>query len=114
MGALEELEQQFLPLRLAQVERQAQLVARVGLPEQRATLDVPGAQGIALAGFLDLDHLGPEIGELQRQHVAGDKPRQVEHRDTVERTTGRWLQREHQDLPRWLPLPREAGWMPQQ
>ncbi len=85
VAALDQLEQQLLAARVAQVERDALLVAGIDLPVQRLAADLPVAQRIALAGVLDLDHLGAEIGQLQRQHVAGDQPRQVEDRDAVER-----------------------------
>ncbi len=47
----------------------------------------PVAQRIA-RGRLDLDDVGAEIGELERQHVAGDQPRQVEHAHAGERSGG--------------------------
>jgi hypothetical protein len=82
VGALDEAEQQFLGPRLAKVERQALLVACIRLPEQRVPRDAPVAQRVALARVLDLDHLGAEIGQLQREHVARDQTRQIEHGDS--------------------------------
>jgi hypothetical protein len=58
---------------MAQIKRQAQFVARVSFPKQRAALNAPIAQGVALARLLNLDHLGTEICKLQRQHVAGNE-----------------------------------------
>src|ERR1700693_5222312 len=37
---------------------------------------------------LDLDDGGAEIGELERQHVAGDQAREIEHAHAVERAPG--------------------------
>ena len=88
VGVLDEAQQQLLAARLAQVQRQALLVAGVGLPEQRVALYPPVTQGIALGGVLDLDHLAAEVGELQREHVARHQPRQIEHDDAVERAGG--------------------------
>ena len=34
---------------------------------------------------LELDDLGAEVGELERQHVAGDQAGEVEHAQAVER-----------------------------
>jgi hypothetical protein len=56
----------------AQVERHALLVAAIDLPRRLDALDAPRAQRVAF-GRLDLDHLGAEIGELQREHVARDQ-----------------------------------------
>ena len=44
----------------------------------------PGPERIARGG-LELDDLGPEIGELQRQHVARDEAGRVQHAHPVER-----------------------------
>jgi hypothetical protein len=57
---------------------------RVGLPEQRFSVVAPVAQRIA-ARRLDLYHLGAEVAELERGHVAGDEAREVEHAHAVER-----------------------------
>ncbi len=93
MRGVGELQQQLARLRVAQVQRQALLVARVGLPEERLAADLPVAQRIALARVLDLDHLGAEVGQLQRQHVARDEARQVEHDDAFKRAGGVGLER---------------------
>ena len=58
-------------------------------------LDAPVAQRIALAGVLDLDHLGAEVGELQGEHVARDQARQIEHDDAVEGAGGLRPERGH-------------------
>src|SRR5436190_14285225 len=36
-------------------------------------------------GVLDLEHLGPEIGQEQRTEPAGQQPRQIEYPDALER-----------------------------
>jgi hypothetical protein len=87
--------EQVPALRLAQGERHALLVAGVDLPVSADPVDLPVAQRVALAGILDLDHLGAEVGELQAQHVAGHQPRQVEHADAVERAPGVGMERPH-------------------
>ena len=49
---------------------------------------LPGAQRVALAGVLDLDDLGTEIGKLRRDRIAGHETRHVDDPDAVERTGG--------------------------
>ncbi len=46
---------------------------------------LPGAQRVALDRVLDLQDFGAEIGELRGDRVAGDKPRQIDDPDPVER-----------------------------
>jgi hypothetical protein len=53
----------------------------------------PVAQRVARRR-LDLDDVGAEIGELEREHVAGDEPRQIEHAHAGERSGGVGLERE--------------------
>ena len=84
VGRGDEPQQRILGGGVAQVEHERALVARVGLPVQREAGVAPVAQRIARRR-LDLDHVGAEVGELQRQHVAGDQARQIEHADAVER-----------------------------
>jgi hypothetical protein len=49
---------------------------------------LPGTQRIALGRVLDFQHLGAEIGELGRDRVAGDEPRQVDNADAIKRACG--------------------------
>ena len=68
-----ELEQQLLPLRLAQVQRDALLVPRLDGPPEGAAFVAglaPVAERIRLAGRLDLDHLGAHVAE----QPAGERP----------------------------------------
>ena len=62
----DELEQELLAPRLAQVERDALLVPRLYGPPEGAALVAsvaPVAQRVGLAGRLDLDHLGAHVAE---------------------------------------------------
>jgi hypothetical protein len=61
-SAFDQLQQQLARLGLAQLEREALLVARVELPVDLHVLRAPRAQRVARGG-LDLDHLGAEIRE---------------------------------------------------
>ena len=88
-----EIEQQLAPLRLAQAQRDALLVARVEFPVDADPAALPGAQRIAFYRVLDLDDLRPEIGELRGHRVAGDEPRQIDDPDAVERTVGGGIER---------------------
>ena len=74
-----------------QVQHERALVARVGLPKQRLPVVAPVAQRIA-ARRLDLHHLGAEIAELEREHVAGDEAREIEHAHAVERPLARSIE----------------------
>src|SRR5262249_32134025 len=70
----QELDEQPLALGHAQVERDQPLAAALHGPPERVAVDLPGApraQGVELAGRLDLDDLGAEVG----QHPAGERPR---------------------------------------
>src|SRR5205823_2283268 len=71
---------------IAQAQRDALLVAGVELPMDADALALPGAQRVALRRVFDLQDLGAEIGELRRDRVAGNQPRQVDDPDAVERT----------------------------
>ena len=82
----DEVEEQLAPARLAQAQRHALLVARIDLPMDADAVGLPGAQRIAALRVLDLDHLRPEIGKLQTDHVAGDETRHVDDPYPVERT----------------------------
>ena len=106
VGLGDETQQRVLRRRVAQVEHDGALVAAVGLPVQRLAVVAPLAQRIALRR-LDLDDVGAEIAELQRQHVAGDEPRQVEHADAVERTFGAGFETDHAITVKFQGMPRD-------
>ena len=93
LGGRDQVEQQLAAARRAQAQRDALLVAGVELPVDADPVRLPGAQRVALAGILDLDDLGAEIGELRRDRVAGDEPRHVDDPDAVERAGGIGLER---------------------
>src|SRR5712691_3409180 len=95
MGAGEESQQQRLPLGVAQIERHALLVAGIDLPMHADAVHAPIAQRIAFGRILDLHDFGPEVGELQAQHVAGYQPRQIEHPNAVEWTPPVGMKRSH-------------------
>src|SRR5205085_11545834 len=80
-----ELQEDLARLRLAQLQRDALLVARIELPARRHILRLPRAQRVARRG-LDLDHLGAEIGEQAGESVAGDEARKIEDAQAVEGT----------------------------
>jgi hypothetical protein len=82
-GRFDELQQQRDRLGLAQLEREALLVAGVELPVQLHAFRAPRAQRVARLG-LDLDHFGAEIGEHAREGVAGHQPREVEDANASE------------------------------
>jgi hypothetical protein len=78
-------QQDVLGAVLAQVEPDALLVAAIRFPVNFKSLDDPVPQRIAARRPFDLDHLGAEVGKLQRQHVAGDEARHIENAEPVER-----------------------------
>ena len=80
-------QQRVLRRGMAQVENNGTLVAGVGLPVQLMAAIAPIAQGIAV-GRLHLDDVGPEIGKLEGEHVAGDQTREIEHAQVRERAAG--------------------------
>jgi hypothetical protein len=84
VGGGDEALERVLGAVVTEVEHDRALVARVGLPVQLPASVAPVAQRVA-RGRLHLDDVGAEIGELERKHVAGDEPRQVEHAHTGER-----------------------------
>src|SRR6266566_1156148 len=94
VGALGEPQQRLLPARDAQIEHDRALVAGVNLPEQRLAVVEPIAQRVAVRR-LDLGHFGAEIGELQREHVAGDEPRQIDDAHALERPALGWIEPDH-------------------
>ena len=93
LGGGQKVEEQLAPARLAQAHRQALLVARVDLPMHADPVGLPGAQRVAALRILDLHDLGPEIGELQADHIAGDEARHVDDPHAVERTCSFRLER---------------------
>jgi hypothetical protein len=67
----------------------------------------PVAQRVA-RGRLDLDDIGAEIRELERKHVAGDEPRQVEHAHSVERSGRGGIERDA--IGHWEAFVRCRAW----
>jgi hypothetical protein len=77
-------------LRVLEVERQAALAA-VEQREAQALAVQPGrvaAHAVALAGALDLDHLGAGLGQQQGGQGPGQQGREVEHAQALERPHG--------------------------
>ena len=72
-----------------EVEGDAALVPAVGLPEHLDVVDPPAPQVVAAIRVLDLDHVGAEVGEHVRDHVAGDEPGQVDDANAAQRAG--WL-----------------------
>ena len=66
---------------LVPVDRQEVGAVAVGAQEGRPH----GPHGVTSPRVLDLDDLGPEIGEQHRAIRTGEHPRQVEHSDAVEK-----------------------------
>ena len=93
VGGRDQRQQRVLGRGVAEVQHDGALVARIGLPMQFLAAVAPVAQRVARRR-LDLDDVGAEIGELKRQHVAGDEPRQIEHAHAGERPGGVGLERE--------------------
>ena len=86
----DQLAEQRLAVGLAQVERDAPLVAVGDLPPQRHAVLVrrEPPQRIAGAGHFHLQHFRAEIGEQGRGKGAGDHGRDVEHAEARERAGG--------------------------
>jgi hypothetical protein len=89
VGALDEAAEHGAPLGLSQVERDAALRAVVDDPPVvvRALGHAGSAQPAAIqipVGRLDLDDLGPEVGQDGSGHGAGDIARRVDHAQAVE------------------------------
>ena len=61
------------------VERDAALVAVVGLEVRAVEAALEGAERVAGARLLDLDHVGAEVGEQHRRRRAGDEGALLEH-----------------------------------
>ena len=71
---------------LAQIDRDALLVARQRMPPARrvAVHHPPAADGVARVGRLDLDHLGAVVGEQRGGEGAGEDMPQLEDLEAVE------------------------------
>ena len=83
----DEVADELLALRGAQVDGDAALVPRGDAPPQRVTAHVgvpPLAQHVALAGRLDLDHLGAEVAEELPAEGARDDLSELDDPDTGE------------------------------
>src|SRR5262249_53574070 len=83
--------EQLLSLELAQIEREAQLVAIEGAELMTVAVRfLPGdaklAERIADPGTLDLDHLRAQVGEQQARIRARDELAELEDLDAFERT----------------------------
>ena len=87
VGHVEQLVEQLLSLVLAEVEGDAALVAADALPHQADAVlgRPPGPQGVAGAGLLDLDDLGPELAEHGGHHRAGHQGGGVDHPEPGQR-----------------------------
>ena len=75
VGNADELEQELLPSRLAEIQRDALLVPRLHRPEKGSALVArlaPFAQWVGLPGRLDLDDLRTHVA----QQAPGERPRQ--------------------------------------
>ena len=90
VGVLRQRQERVAAPRVLEVERDAALVAIHGAVEgrdgSRPVAEV--ARIVAGAGVLDLDHVGAEVGEIERADRARQQPRQVEHADALERGGG--------------------------
>src|SRR5207302_672485 len=68
---------------LFEIERQGLLVAALDIPPQRVVAagrtQAPAAELIALAGRLDLDDLGAELGPQSGAERAGDQTAHLQH-----------------------------------
>ena len=90
VALLGEAAHQRPPLVLPQIDGDALLVAAEAVPPERDAVlhAAPGAHGIARAGRLDLDDLGPEVAEDRAREGTGHELAQLEHADPVERPSG--------------------------
>ena len=113
VGMLDEPQEQLLPARLAQVERDALLVPRLHGPPQRAALVAglaPLADRVRLPGRLDLDDLGAEVAEQpagERARRAASRARRPAARRAARRPVAR--RRRHALAARSGPRPRSAS-----
>jgi hypothetical protein len=82
----DELAQQLLPLRPAEVQRDRALVAGDHLPPQAVALAVPAVRaGRVAVRVLDLEHVGAHVAEQHRRDRRGVHRAHVEDLDPVER-----------------------------
>ena len=79
-----------MALVLAQVERDATLVATHALPHQPDAIlaEAPGTHWIAAVRLFDLDDLGAMLAQSGRDHRPGGERRRVDDADPMERTVG--------------------------
>ena len=80
VGGLDQAEQGLAPLRVLEIERDRALVAADREPPGRARADelAHRARGVAVAGALDLDHLGAEIRQVLADARARDDVRELD------------------------------------
>ena len=89
---LDELEQQLLPALLAEVQRDALLVARLHRPPERAALVArlaPVADRVGLARRLDLDDLGADVAEQAARERPGEQLAELDRRGRRRAARGR-------------------------
>ena len=84
--------EQRLPALVRQVQRDRALAARVDLPPELAAITEPGAERIAAARILHLDHIGAVVGQDGREHAAGDQTRAVDDPEARERAAHFWVE----------------------
>ena len=90
IGLRRQAPEQGRPFRIFQVQAQAPLVA-VHRPVENADAlgaVAHGAGVIAGAVVFDLDHVGPQVGQMQGGHRAGQEAGQVEDADTLQGLAG--------------------------
>ena len=118
IGVLGEPKERLDALGLAEVQRDASLVAvhvvevaaRVGIElASREVHELRETGRIGSVTRLDLDYVRTVVGEHPRRVRSGEHPREVEHDDAVERATPRsWPVRGRRTGPPWAPtVPRE-------
>ena len=85
---VEQTMEELLSRGVAQVERDALLVASDTLPEQPdpVLLETPGPQRVTCARLLDLDDLGPELPQRGRHHGPRGQRGGVHHAQALERS----------------------------
>jgi hypothetical protein len=73
VGGLDQFVEKLAILVLRRVEGDRALVAIVRLIVGTIQTALEGAERVAAAGALDLDHVGAEIGQIHRRRRAGDE-----------------------------------------
>src|SRR5262249_5215167 len=86
VGRCHQAQQRNLGIRMPEIEHDGALVAGIGFPVKLVATVTPVSQRIARRR-LDLNDVRAKIGQLQRQHVAGDEAREIEHPDAIERAS---------------------------